>query len=93
MNKTQIELISRLINRHSTGSYKLGWTLTVSLPKMPHDKDTVFLSLQKLNEGNQAHKLAEKYPNLFRSEQVNFRLVNLFLLDDSRVREQFKGVI
>lgn len=86
MNKTQLELINRLVNRYSTGSYKLGWTLT-------NNKDAVFLSLQKLNEGNQAHKLAEKYPSLFRAEQVNFRLVNLTMLDDLKVRETFKDMV
>lgn len=65
MNKTQKILIDRLINRVSTGNLKQGWTLTIGLPKMPHEKDTIFLSLQKLNEGNQAHKLAEKYPDIF----------------------------
>lgn len=84
MNKTQLELVSRLINRASNGSLKAGWTLTNS-------KDCIFLSLQKLNEGNQAHALAEKYPHLFSASQVSFRLVNLKLLDDSKAREKFKG--
>ena len=80
MHKTQVELTSRLVNRYCTGSHKAGWTLTVS-------KDLIMLSLQKLNEGEQAHRLAEKYPDIFQASQVNFRLVNLKLMDDLKARE------
>lgn len=76
MNKTQKELTSRLINRASTGSYKQGWTLTQPFKGMP------FLSLQKLNEIEQAHKLAEKYPLVFKTESRAWRLVHLTLLDE-----------
>ncbi len=78
MNKTQVELVSRLVNRFSTGSVKQGWSLTNS--------DKIFLSLQKLNEGNQAHYLAEKYPEIFTVDQKAWRLVTLTLLDDLKAR-------
>jgi hypothetical protein len=87
MNKTQVELISRLVNRYNTGSLKQGWTLT--------NANSIFLSLQNLSEGNQAHKLAEKYPEVFASCQKAFRLVNLTLIDDLKAREllnKYQGV-
>lgn len=82
MNKTQKELISRLINRgHFLGSIKQGWTIT-----QPINNTNIFMSLQKLNEGQQAHNLAEKYPDIFKAEQRAWRLVILFLLDETKAR-------
>lgn len=66
LNKTQTILVERLNDLHGSGSYKAGWTKTNNV-----------LSLQKLNEGEQAHRLAEKYPDLYKTEQVSFRLVKL----------------
>jgi hypothetical protein len=79
MNKTQCELVTRLVNRYLQGSAKEGWTLTVS-------KDLIFLTLQKLNEINQAYNLADKYPDIFRIDSKSWRNVNLFLLDDQKAR-------
>jgi hypothetical protein len=88
MNTTQLILVSRLINRYDRGSIKRGWTLT-----LPSDKAPPFLSLQKLNEGEQAHKLAQKFPEIFRAEQKQWRLVNLTLLDDEKARKIALGKI
>ena len=65
LNKTQEKLVSRL-DGISSGNLKNGWTKTNNT-----------LSLQKLNEGEQAHKLAEKYPEKYKSEQLSWRLVRL----------------
>jgi hypothetical protein len=66
MNKTQQKIIERMTNMHGQGSYKLGWHLTNGI-----------LTLHNLNDGEQAHKLAEKYPNRFKVTQVSFRLVKI----------------
>lgn len=84
MNKTQYNLISRLVNRFDKGSLKQGWTLTDPKTGNP------FLSLQKLNEGNQAHHLKDKYPEIFETKQISFRLVILELKDDLKAREILK---
>lgn len=81
INKTQVELISRIVNL-KTSSLKNGWTRT--------DRT---LKLQKLNEGNQAHKLAEKYPQLFKSSQLAWKLVSLELVgDENKAMELIKGL-
>ena len=85
MNKTSISLISRLVNRYDTGGAKHGWTLTVP------NKDTPFLSLQKLNEGNAAHKLADAFPDIFSADQKQWRLVVLRLLDETKARALIQG--
>ena len=79
MVKTQIKIISRLVNRYNKGSAKEGWTLRENNGKP-------FLALQKLNEINQAYKLEEKYPDMFKTESKLFSLVYLFLLDDLKAR-------
>ena len=84
MKKTQVELASRLVNRFNRGSYKEGWSLTEPVKGNP------FLTLQKLNEIEQAHKLAEKYPLIFKSESRAWRLTHLTLLDDLKARELLK---
>lgn len=80
MNKTEIELVSRLVNRFDKGSLKQGWLL---------EGET--LQLQKLNEGQQAHNLAEKYPSIFESDQLMYRLVKLKLLDNLAARKLIEG--
>lgn len=81
LKKTQLELVSRLVNRYNTGNIKQGWSLTTPSHGAP------FLSLQKLNEGNSAHKLAELFPNVFSAEQKAWRLVILRLENDSEARK------
>jgi hypothetical protein len=82
MNNTQKELISRLVNQIQ-GSYKQGYTLTIT-------KDKIFLSLQKLNEINQALKLEESFPSIIQYEYKSFRLLNVYLIDDTKARELIK---
>lgn len=78
MNKTQKSLLNRVLNYEGLGSSKVGWTLTAL-----HEWKS-FLCLQKLNDGQQAHKLAEKYPDIFRAEQKSFRLVILYVMNESK---------
>jgi hypothetical protein len=73
INKTQQLLIERLDGKFGTGNLKQGWTLTNS-------KDCRFISLQKLNEGEQAHCLAENFPDKYKTKQIAFRLVHLYKL-------------
>lgn len=84
MNKTQVELFNRLVNRASIGSIKNGWTLTMPKGGNP------FLRLQKANEGQQAHMLAQKYPDVFAAKQISFKLVDLELLDETKARSLVK---
>lgn len=81
MTKTQVELISRIVNMRDS-NLKKGWTRTGRT-----------LKLQKLNEGDQAHKLAEKYPQLFKSSQLAWKLVTLELIgDENKAMELIKGL-
>jgi hypothetical protein len=81
MNKTQVELISRIVNLKDS-NIKKGWSRTGRT-----------LRLQKLNEGDQAHKLAEKYPSLFKSAQLAWKLVTLELIgDENKAMELIKGL-
>jgi hypothetical protein len=67
MNKTQTLLIERLEGKHGQGSLKNGW--------IRYNDGSI--SLQKLNEGDQALKLAEKYPDKFQATYKAWRLVSL----------------
>ena len=84
LQKTQHELVSRLVNRFNTGGAKYGWTLTQPKNCAP------FLTLQKLNEGNAAGKLAAKYPDVFQHKCSAWRLEYLFLINDEKARELLK---
>ena len=81
MNKTQKELISRIVNR-SVNSSGRGWAFTNAIQP--------FLHLFTLNEGNQALKLAEAYPKVFSANYCGWRLVSLKLLDETKARELIK---
>lgn len=80
MNKTQLQLISRLLNKER-GSVKVGWTLTI-----PSNGQPIFISLQKLSEINQAGKLADTYPDIFKFEMKMWRLANLILINETKAR-------
>jgi hypothetical protein len=66
MNKTQTLLVERLDGKHGNGSAKQSWI-----------KFENSLRLQKLNEIDQAYKLAEKYPETYKTETIAFKLVKL----------------
>jgi hypothetical protein len=67
MNKTQLTLIERLEGKHGNGSAgKFGWSKTGN-----------FIRLQKLNEIDQAYKLAEKFPEKYKTRTLGFKLVDL----------------
>jgi hypothetical protein len=66
MNKTQLSLVERLEGKHGNGGCKVGWT-----------KFENSLRLQKFNEIDQAYKLAEKYPETYKTETIAFKLVKL----------------
>jgi len=72
MNKTQQKIIERLAGMHGTGNLKQGWTFCDGV-----------LSLQNHLDGNQAHKLAEKYPERFETSQVSFRLVKIRIINEA----------
>jgi hypothetical protein len=66
MNKTQTILVERLEGKYGNGTIKNGWTKTGN-----------FIRLQKLNEIDQAYKLAEKYPDKYKTRTLGFKLVDL----------------
>jgi len=66
MNKTQTLLVERLEGKHGSGNIKQGWT-----------KYSNSIRLQKLNEIDQAYKLAEKYPEKYKTKTLGFKLVDL----------------
>jgi hypothetical protein len=71
INKTQSLLIEMLEGKKGSGRIKDGWTRTVN------QDGSVSLTLQKLNQGDQAHKMAAAFPDKYKAAQLAFRLVRL----------------
>jgi len=70
MNKTQLLLLERLEGKHGGGNIKEKW-----------GKYGSAIRLQKLSEIDQAYKLAEKYPDKFKTATISFNLVELYKLE------------
>ena len=79
MNKTQYNIIKRLLGYEGTGGAKVAWSLT--LPESYRHFKPAMLSLQRLNEIDQAGKIADKYPEVFAFKLGQWRQAFLTLLN------------
>ena len=71
LNKTQEKLIDRLQGKYGSGNCKEGWSKLGNV-----------LTIQKFSEIDQAYKLAQAYPEKFKTHTLAFKLVKLELLSE-----------
>lgn len=83
LNKTRMNLISNLLKRDSD-VYQHSWD------KEDLTKGKFYLCIKNAKHGEQAHKLAMKYPEIFHANQSSWQLVELTLLNEDSAKELVK---